>query len=196
MEGPGGGRHMAGCPPTATGVARSKEPVTGASETSLNFCSSEQRGDALHCPCVEGVDSGATRPRGPQWSRRCPAPGTGDMAPEFRPETQPGWKPECPHFPVIQSISCPYVGCRSLAAPIVATGAPGVPAVTGCGSCPSPSSEACDTGSLSLTGVLSKHLALTRPQLTLGFEQPFLSHTEGRSQMQGSHRFPLPGQLL
>lgn len=36
-----------------------------------------------------------------------------------------GWKPECPPFPVIQSTSCPYVGCQSLAAPIVATGAPG-----------------------------------------------------------------------
>lgn len=184
---------MAGCPPTATGVARSKEPVTGASETSLNFCSSEQRGDALHCPCVEGVDSGATRPRGPQWSRRCPAPGTGDMAPEFRPETQrleARMSPLSSHTVYKLPLRWVSVTCSTDSG----NRCPGLPVTLG--SCPSPSSEACDTGSLSLTGVSSKHLALTRPQLTQGFEHPFLSHTEGRSQMRGSHRFPLPGQLL
>lgn len=184
---------MAGCPPTATGVARSKEPVTGASETSLNFCSSEQRGDALHCPCVEGVDSGATRPRGPQWSRRCPSPGTGDMAPEFRPETQrleARMSPLSSHTVYKLPLRWVSVTCSTDSG----NRCPGLPVTLG--SCPSPSSEACDTGSLSLTGVSSKHLALTRPQLTQGFEHPFLSHTEGRSQMRGSHRFPLPGQLL
>lgn len=184
-------------------TARSKEPVAGASEKSLNFCPRDQSGDVLPRSCRKGDDSGATGPGGPQCGAAEAQPRTQRCCTSWSPETQPGQKPECPHFSITVDklpLCRVSVTCSSESGHRY----PWIPALTGLSNCPSPSSEACDTTKIPVTpGICLSWVccaqtlcALTVAKLTLGFEQRFMSQTEGRSQMLESPDFSLPGQSL